>query len=248
MREAVIVSPTLQERYWSKVDRRGPNECWPWTGCTSTGSKGRAGYGLINTGKSATGRPVTEIASRVAWRLAHGEAAGDLHVRHRCDNPLCQNPEHLELGTHTDNMRDMHERGRAVQVRGEQIIQSKLTEKEVREIVEMRNNGSTLCAIAAQYGVAYTTVQSILLGKSWTHITGLPRVNRLPRVPWRRVNRQGSRNNSAKLNEAAVREIFAMRAAGRTQREIAEAHGVGQTAVSRILTGKRWAHLQVDTG
>lgn len=179
--------------------------------------------------------------------LANGQQAGDLDVRHRCDNPPCCNPAHLELGTQADNNRDMHERGRAVQVRGTEIVQSKLSEEEVREIVEMRNSGATLCAIAAQYGVAYTTVQSILLGKSWTHITGLPRVNRLPRVPWRRVNRQGSRNNSAKLNEAAVREIFAMRAAGRTQREIAEAHGVGQTAVSRILTGKRWAHIHGDT-
>lgn len=244
MREAVIISPTLQERYWAKVDQRGPDECWPWTGCTNTGRSGKVGYGLIGTGKSATGKPVTEVASRVAWQLAHGESPGEFHVRHRCDNPSCQNPDHLELGTHTDNMRDMHDRGRAVQVRGEQIKQSKLTEQEVREIVEMRNNGATLHVIAAQYNVAYTTAQSILLGKSWTHVTGLPRINRLPRVPWRRTNHQGEQNNSAKLTEAAVREIFSMRAEGRTQREIAESCGVGQTAVSRILNGKRWSHIK----
>ena len=73
-------------------------ECIEWTGARSA-----AGYGRLGT----------KYAHRVAYEKAHGPIARGMVVRHRCDNPPCVNPAHLELGTQADNMRDMAVRGRA---------------------------------------------------------------------------------------------------------------------------------------
>lgn len=175
--------------------------------------------------------------------LANGQYPGDLLIRHRCDNPPCCNPAHLEVGTHADNNRDMVERGRARYVNGEEVGGVRLTEDQVREIVALRGEGHTLKGIAARFDVHYTTVQCILLGKTWTHITGLPRIDRLAPVFHRKRDFRGSQNNSSKLTEEEVRTIHAMRREGRTQREIAEHFSVRDTAICRILSGKRWGHL-----
>ena len=110
-----------------------------------------------------------EYAHLVGWMLAHGEEP-DRHVRHRCDNPPCQNPNHLELGTHLDNMRDMNERGRAVYVRGSTHGKSKLTEQKVRDIRAMYASGGTQCAIAETFGITQANVSSIVLRKTWCHV------------------------------------------------------------------------------
>ena len=98
---------TLEERFWEKVDRSGgPDACWPWTASTCGG-----GYGQFRL----AGRP--QLAHRVAYEQLVGPIPNGRHVLHRCDTPLCVNPAHLFLGTHTDNMADMTIKGR--QSRGE---------------------------------------------------------------------------------------------------------------------------------
>lgn len=93
--------PALAERLWGNVEKDA-NGCWNWRG-----ARYRKGYGRI----SIDGRQVA--AHRTAYRLAHGEIPDGLVVRHRCDNPPCINPDHLEVGTAADNSRDMVERGRS---------------------------------------------------------------------------------------------------------------------------------------
>lgn len=96
----------LAERFWAKVDKRGPDECWPWTGSCS-----RNGYGRIGRGRADEG---ADGAHRVSWELANGRPVPQgLFVRHSCDNPICVNPAHLGIGTPADNTRDSIVRGRA---------------------------------------------------------------------------------------------------------------------------------------
>ena len=76
-------------------------DCWKWTGYTD----GR--YGLI----SIKGKE--EKAHRASYQTFVGEIPKGMVIRHKCDNTLCVNPNHLELGTQLDNMKDMADRGRA---------------------------------------------------------------------------------------------------------------------------------------
>lgn len=152
------MAKTLEERYWAYVDVRGPDDCWPWIGVT------HKGYGRFYDGISMRG------AHRVAWKIAHGDP-GDLHVLHSCDNPPCQNPAHLRLGTHAENMREREERGRGKYVRGSRHGKSKLTEQQVREIRDAYTGKyGEQTAIAKRYGITQANVSNIILGRTWQHL------------------------------------------------------------------------------
>lgn len=85
---------TVEERFWEKVDRRGPDECWEWQA-----ARGPKGYGLFAGGEY--GRQ----ANRVAYQLTYGLLTDrSLVVHHRCDNPPCCNPAHLVPTTNRHNI------------------------------------------------------------------------------------------------------------------------------------------------
>lgn len=88
-------------RFMKKVDKRGPNECWPWLA-----SKRAHGYGafLLN------GRVMN--SSRAAYLLLVGDLPEWQVVCHSCDNPSCVNPAHLWAGSQADNLSDMRTKGR----------------------------------------------------------------------------------------------------------------------------------------
>lgn len=89
------------ERFWSRVEVRGPDECWQWNGATLTD-----GYGSFLT-------PFGCSAHRYSWALHNGRfPPPGMVVRHACDNRPCTNPNHLEIGTQLDNVADMIARGR----------------------------------------------------------------------------------------------------------------------------------------
>jgi hypothetical protein len=94
---------SIADRFWSKVDKApSSNGCWLWTA-----TKDRRLYGRFWNDGNRFG------AHRTAWELTRGPIPPGLYVLHHCDTPPCVNPEHLFIGTQTDNMRDMAAKGRA---------------------------------------------------------------------------------------------------------------------------------------
>jgi hypothetical protein len=100
-----MVDAVLAEKFWSRVDIRGPDECWEWQG-----SRSKKGYGFV--GSRALNK-VEKYAHRFAYRAAKGPIPDGLVMCHKCDNPPCCNPAHLWPGTVAENAQDMVRKGRA---------------------------------------------------------------------------------------------------------------------------------------
>lgn len=152
------------ERFWSKVRKTGT--CWRWIGAQVK----EDGYGAFRF----NGRNV--VAHRVSWILHFGEIPRGLWVLHRCDTPCCIRPDHLFLGTRSDNMRDMARKGRGnwttkpyTVPRGERNGNSKLTKAQVHDIRKRYAQGIRQVEIAKDFGVTQAAVSLIVRGETWTH-------------------------------------------------------------------------------
>lgn len=105
MDEFLYARESIQDRFWSKVDKPSEDECWIWKG------KRKNNYGWFKV--NLNGKVKEFIASRVALYYS-GIDIDNTFVLHSCDNPPCCNPKHLRTGTAKDNSSDMIERGRRV--------------------------------------------------------------------------------------------------------------------------------------
>lgn len=150
-------------RFWSKVDIKGPDECWPWLA-----GKLKPGYGIFMMKGNVTLR-----AHRISFTLTNEQIPSGLDVCHKCDNPPCVNPNHLFLGTMQQNLKDASSKHRcAVQqhpeiIRGERNGSSKLNDEIVRII---RKKEMSISVAARSFGVATTTIKKIRNRTLWSHV------------------------------------------------------------------------------
>ena len=160
------------DRFWSKVDKRGPDECWPWLGARLP-----RGYGTFGMRRGEQ-----FYAHRVSFEIHNGFIDPSLMALHRCDNPPCCNGAHLFQGTHSDNMKDMWAKGRGVtpfsslehrMKPGEYHPSAKLNAESVRMIRSLRSEGLKLDEIAAIIGVGKSTVSRVINQEAvggWGHV------------------------------------------------------------------------------
>lgn len=87
------------ERLYENISKL-PNGCWEWNGL-----RGSSGYGHIKAFGKFVG------CHRLSYELHNGAIPHGSEILHSCHNRLCVNPDHLRIGTHQDNMREMKERG-----------------------------------------------------------------------------------------------------------------------------------------
>lgn len=233
-------------RFWSKVDRRGPDECWPWLAGTF-----RDGYGNFKAARRGLKAP------RVAFFLHHGRDADALLVCHTCDNPACCNGAHLYDGTNRDNIGDAKERGRLntacgpkhgsrtqpeSRARGERVGSAKITAADAVEIRRLYVEGESQPVIADRFHVTREAVSRIITGKNWRHVIA-------PGEPIclsdrERHGKKGASAYQAKLTEADVLEIRRIHSESRVPlRETARKFGVSLGAIRFILIRRTWAHL-----
>ncbi len=157
---------SLDERFWSMVDRSaGPDACWIWLGAKLPVYR-YGGFGIT--------RHLIVRAHRWIFERLHGPIPAGLHVRHRCDNPPCVNPAHLELGTPRENTQDIISRGRwpktKPSMQGERNHNAKLTADAVRVIRQARAAGVAQPVLAARYGVTSTLIRLIEQRRAWRHV------------------------------------------------------------------------------
>lgn len=153
------VHVSAPDRFWSKVARGAPDDCWPWIG-----ARERAGYGIL----AREERGLVHKTHRLSWQMANGPIPDGLFVCHRCDNPPCVNPAHLYVGTASDNATDRASRGRGREnrVRGEASPVAKLSDAQVIEIRRLVASGMTQQAVADRFGIVQPHVSRIVRGVS----------------------------------------------------------------------------------
>lgn len=149
-----------EQRFWSKVDRKGDEECWPWTGTRLPN-----GYGRFRISNPRS----TPLAHRVAYRIAHGRFPVELQVHHHCDDPGCVNPRHLWLGDQRANVWDARRKGRRGDV-GASNNRAVLSRSEVVEIRKIAAAGVSQSRIAEIYGVSQQNVSAIVRRETWAEI------------------------------------------------------------------------------
>ncbi len=148
----------LLARFWAKVDQRGPDECWLWTG-----NIGPKGYGRFNIDGRKCG------AHKVSLIIATEADPGDLFACHRCNHAWCVNPNHLYAGTPKQNAEDMVLAGTQScgDRNGHLNPAARLTLHQVREIRSKLSEGVPRRLLAGSYGVSYGAILNIAVGRSW---------------------------------------------------------------------------------
>lgn len=137
--------------------------CWIWKK-----SVGRNGYG-----KYALGRGKTIGAHRASYQAFNGEIPFGLDVCHRCDVRKCVNPQHLFVGTRSENIKDAVAKDRwhrENRPRGQTKPAAKLKDADIPTILAALNAGETKASLGRTYSVTPRTIALIKSGEGWKHI------------------------------------------------------------------------------
>lgn len=150
---------SIETRFWRKVDRRGDDECWPWTAARLP-----AGYGLMGNEKKWT------YAHRLSYQLNKGPIPEGMIVMHSCDNPPCVNPSHLRVGTYRENSLDSVAKGRhkTVDLKGTQHPLCMFGELMVQRL-KIVSGGIGYWRLATLLGKQkhVSAIQGVMNGKNW---------------------------------------------------------------------------------
>lgn len=152
----------VEERFWRYVHKT--DGCWLWTG----GSKNQKGYGQIGLGGKGAKHV---LVHRLSYTMHKGEIPDGMLVMHSCDNPSCVNPEHLSVGTQSQNILEAFAKGRknAVppHVFGEACGASKISEAVAISILASKEPTKVLME---RFGVSKSIIQRLRAGHTWKHL------------------------------------------------------------------------------
>lgn len=208
----------LDDRFWTKVKKGSPLECWEWQA-----NKNNKGYGMFSLGSL--------LGKKLAHRLSYADAKGPIPpgtvIRHTCDNPACVNPEHLVAGTQKQNMEDAAWR--------ERLANTRLTTEQVISLLKDYVAGVPRKELCRRYGIKERSLSSYTDGKAWTHLhgkNGCPTLDEL-RAAKRLTN----------VTEQDARAVWKLHFDGLSVSEISSRTGLSRHSVDGLVFGKTWRHL-----
>lgn len=140
--------------------------CWGWKGSIASG-----GYPVMSCRREIG----PDRGHKASWIIHKGPIPPYMHVCHKCDNPICTNPDHLWLGTHKENNDDKIAKGRANNIPpphkvGSENGSAKLNEGKVKQIKLLIKNGRSCYSIAKEFGMAKISILRIKNGVNWSHV------------------------------------------------------------------------------
>jgi len=144
--------------FFDNIQTNKKTGCWEWTG-SNDGKPKPYGHACYN------GKPGK--AHRIMWEIFNGPIKGNLSVLHMCDNTLCVRPDHLFLGTHQDNMRDMINKGRRRVIRGDAHPKAKITWSEVQEMRRLYSLGMRETEIKKLFPHGPKCINRIVRNLTW---------------------------------------------------------------------------------
>lgn len=235
------------ENFWSRVDVRGPDDCWEW----KRGGATRRGYGMVKFYAKAD-RGKTQLAHRFSYELAYGPIpkGNGIHgtvIAHSCDNPRCVNPKHLRACTQAENLRECLDKGRGNKAFGERSGRAKLTEHAVALVRERIRSGRNAVEISAEFKVHQQNIREIAAATVWKHLDcmrdGALVLTAAPRGPRDAKPNSGSFKKGSKGNPGAkfewrtidYAEAKRLHSEGRSIREVARLMNTTHTTVRRAL-------------
>ena|SRR5688500_3393173 len=137
--------------FWVNIDKNANGGCWHWMGRVQ-----RGGYGeFCLNGKN-------QLTHRLSYTLTYGEIPDGKIICHKCDVRICCNPDHLFVGTASDNKIDCLVKGHH--------SQAKLNPDKVREIRVKRLKGTSTRVLAKEFNISRRTIKDILKGTRWAHV------------------------------------------------------------------------------
>jgi hypothetical protein len=161
--ESPLSPEHLARRVMNGIDMIDERGCWIWGRTTSEG------YGCMTVARRTVRVP------RLVLALTLGKEISDVvETCHRCDNPLCVNPDHLFDGTHGDNVRDAIGKGRAKAPVGPRLVgernpAAKISDADAAAIREAVARGEVQRVVGKRHGISQAMVSRIVLGKARRH-------------------------------------------------------------------------------
>ena len=229
-------------RFWSKVKRK--SNCWLWTSNVN-----HRGYGLFGLQRDCNGerKTVMTVSHRLIFCVSYGMtniSAKDF-VCHKCDVRNCVRPDHLFLGTHESNMKDMALKNRAHRPIGD-LHHNKIINQDIAlKIWEQYHvQCITQKQVAKNIGVNPAIVASVIKKQTWRHVTDLSSV--IPRRTKKAPSSYyyGENCCRAKIKEHHVIDIW------RTYHtsiislvDVAKLFNVTVSNVKGIVNGRTWRRV-----
>jgi hypothetical protein len=220
-------SKRIKQRFWEKVDKKGPNDCWEWLGGKS------AGYGKAWDGSRVV------CAHRLSWEWANKKKIHTAIIMHTCDNRGCVNPSHLQKGTPLKNSQDMCIKDR--QARGETHSQVKLTEKQIIQIRKMYRTKTYSCIeLGKIFKVNNGQISRIIRGKQWKHVKGSRS----------QINRKATCGENSGASKLTTKQVLQIRKEYEEKKEaqvltkhIAAKYNISLSTVYAIIHKKTWKYI-----